>query len=192
MNELFINEIRVQKMNEDEYANLFGIRALEGLGCFPVCPQKFRREATKQTEKEFGVSILKGASCKEIDIEIDRIQNQMDNIRRKIRSKMDSKIWNPSLNKLEDRLKDAKNRRTEAKCIELKQKQEKEEEQKQNIQILEETTKKATTTDPLTEVQQKITEAKEKKIDYTKYIAFGIGGIFLIGAVVLLLKPKSN
>jgi hypothetical protein len=187
--ELTLQDLKAEKA-DDGFANLFGIRGLEKLGCFPFCPQKFARENVKATEMKFGAGVPEGASCKEIDLEIERIQNEMTAIRGKITSGQKNKFWSKALSSLESKMADAKNRRSAANCEEIKEKQEKEAAQRENIKILEETTKSAT--DPLSEYQQKLQEAKSAKPDYTKYIAIGIAGIFTIGAVFLLLKPSKS
>lgn len=189
--ELTLDDISVDK---EEYANFITIQKLTGgliKGCFPSCPQVFNERNKKQIQEKFGAGIPKGASCREIDVEMDRIQNEMNMIRGKITGGDKGKYWRSALSSLEERMSDAKNRRTAAKCDEIKLKQEREEEQKGNLDILGKVTKEATTNDPVSELEAKIKEQKESKPDYTKYIAIGIAGIFVLGAVILLLKPAK-
>jgi hypothetical protein len=178
---------------EEEYANLFGIRALQdaGWGCFPVCPQMFNRKNAQEVERNFGAGIPKGQSCEGINTELNRIQNEMNAIRGKITSGDKGKYWNSALRVLEDKKKDANNRYNEKKCAELKIQQQKEAEEKKNVKLIQETAKSATQEDPLVELQKQIMEKKLAAPDYTKYIAIGIAGIFVLGSVFLLLKPKK-
>lgn len=190
--ELILEDIKVGK--EENYANFFTIQGLTGgliKGCFPSCPQVFNERNKQEIQQKFGAGIPKGASCAEIDAEMNRIQVEMDMIRGKITSGDKGKYWRSALSELEARMADAKNRHNNAKCKEIKEKQEKEAAEKQNLKVLEETTKSATTTDPISEFEAKIKEVKEGKADYTKYIAIGIAGIFVIGAILLILKPSK-
>lgn len=189
--ELTLDDIGI---NNEEYANFITIQKLSGgliKGCFPSCPQVFNERNKKEIEEKFGAGIPKGASCKEMDIEMERIQNEMNMIRGKISSGSKGKYWTSALGALESKMADAKNRYASAKCQDIKLKQEKEVAQKENLDILEKTTKSAISTDPVTELEAKLKEEKDKKPDYTKYIAIGIAGIFVIGAVILLLKPSK-
>jgi hypothetical protein len=179
---------------EEEYANLFGIRALQdkGWGCFPVCPQMFRRKNAEEVERNFGAGIPKGQSCEGINTELNRIQNEMNAIRGRITSGATKGSWHTTaLGALENKKKDANNRYNEKKCAELKIQQEKEAEEKKNVKLIQETAKSATQEDPLAELQKQIMEKKLAAPDYTKYIAIGIAGIFVLGSVFLLLKPKK-
>jgi hypothetical protein len=179
--------------SSEQYTNFLGIKALadKGWGCFPVCPQHFNRKNAEQAKQKFAVNIPKGASCKEIDIEMQRIQTEKDMINGKIAAGDKGKYWTSALKVLEEKMADAKNRRNAAKCDEIKAKQEKEQSTKENIETLAKVTKDATTTDPESDLQAKIDEAKGAKPDYTKWIAIGIAGVFVLGAVILLLKPSK-
>jgi hypothetical protein len=178
-----------------KYKRGFTIENLTGgliKGCFPTCPQQFARINAENTEKQFGAGIPKGQSCDGINTEINRIQNEMNAIRGKITSGDKGKYWNSALRVLEDKKKDANNRYNEKNCAELKIQQQKEAEEKKNVQLIQETAKSATQEDPLAEMQKQLLEKKLSAPDYTKYIAIGIAGIFVIGSIFLLLKPKKS
>jgi hypothetical protein len=183
--ELTVDDLSMQSPNNEEYANLFGIRALEGLGCFPFCPQKFSRENKKRVEREFNVGIAKGASCADIDIELKRIENELNAIRGKIAGGEKQRYWTQAVGVLEARKKDALNRKESAQCEQKKAEQERQREQQENVKILEQTAKSAVSVDP---VEAALQAAAPKKTDPTLMIALGVGGIMLVGAVVLLLK----
>jgi hypothetical protein len=89
------------------------------------------------------------------------------------------------LSVLEDRLRDANNRKASQKCEELKARLEKETSQKEILSTFDVTVEKVLAKDPL---EAALEAAKPKGLDTTMYIALGVGGIFLIGAIVLLIK----
>jgi hypothetical protein len=178
-----INDIG-KNIEDDGFSNILG-------GCWPNCEKKWREENEKFVLTNVG-DLSNGASCSQIDSQIEKIQNEMNSVNGKIAAGDKSKRWKNALFALENKMKEAKNLRSLKKCQELKEKQEKELEQAQNIKILEETTKSATSKDEIEAIREKIEAAKGSKADYTKYIAIGIGGILVIGAVILLFKPSKK
>lgn len=160
------------------------------MGCWPRCEQVWRDQNTQRTILNVG-DLSAGASCSEIDIRIQKIQNEINAVNGRIASGDKAARWRPALDALESRMRDAKNAKASKKCQELLEKQQKEQEVAETSKLLEQTAKSATTVDEQQALRERILEAKSKKPDYTKYIAIGIGGIFVIAAVVILLKPKN-
>jgi hypothetical protein len=153
--------------------------------CIFNCAKVFSDNSAQEMRKKFDAGIPKGASCSQIDTEIARIENEKNSINGKIASGQKEKYVRGALQVLEERLRDAKNRKSSQKCDELKAKLEQQREEQKNLTLLEQTTKSALQKDPLEEALE---AAKPKGLDTTMYIALGVGGIFLIGAIVLLIK----
>jgi len=161
------------------------------MGCWPNCERIWREQNTQRTILNVG-DLSAGASCSEIDIRIQKIQNEINAVNGRIAAGDKASRWKPSLEALENKMRDAKNAKSEKKCQELLEKQQKEQETAETLKVLEQTTKSATTVDEQQALMEKIADAKGKKADYTKYIAIGIAGIFVVAAVVILLKPKKK
>lgn len=158
--------------------------------CWPNCEKIWREQNTQRAISSVG-SLGAGASCSQIDIYIQRVQNEINSVNGRIAAGDKSKRWRGALEALEVRMRDAKNLRVSKKCAELFEKQEKQQEITQTSQVLGDVVKSATIVDKEQELQDKIEAASRKKLDYTKIIAIGIGGIFVVAAIVILLKPQK-
>lgn len=186
MKSLLINEISINNPSEDGFASFFGI----GGGCWPLCERKWREQNAQQAISSVG-DLPAGASCTEIDAQINRVQNEINAVNGKIAAGDKAKRWKNALMGLEDKMKAAQNAKAVKKCQELLEQQQKEAEIQQNKLILEETAKSATSVDEAQVLKEKLEAAKGKKTDYTKIIAIGIGGLLAVAAVIILIKPKN-
>lgn len=176
--EIELKDMVLDKQEDDGFLNLFGAKK-----------KRISKRNVEKVESQFGDGLPKGASCRDIDVYIKKIENEIASVRGKISSGDKSKFWTKALSRLEDILKEAKNRRVIADCDRIIEEQEKEAAQKETLILLQKTAESATAQD---QTLQKQEAGKPVKKDITKYIAIGVAAIFALGGVFILLKPSKK
>lgn len=122
-------------------------------------------------------------SCQEIENRILEIQSEMDIQRGKITAGDKSKWFRISLGRLESKLASAKALFNKKKCQEIADEQELKRQQGEIISTL-------------TETSTATTSNREKKsgtiAGINKYLVYGLGGVFVLGALFIILKPSNE
>jgi hypothetical protein len=139
-----------------------------------------RKGEAKKAEEKFP-DLTEEATCQEIVNRILEVQTEMDTQRGKITAGDKSKWFRMSLGKLEAKLQQAKKLLTQKNCQRIAEEQELKTQQQDIL-----------TTLASTSVQTGASGGKKETIaGMNKYLVYGIGGFFVLGALFILLKPSK-
>jgi hypothetical protein len=156
--------------NDSDYGEFLGIG-------------KGKRRAKGEAEKieEQFPDLTEKATCPQVQNRIIELQAEMDLQRGKITAGDKSKWYRKSLGILESKLSQAKLILQKLKCEELAE-QELLKEQQANI---------LSTISTSTTGSAKVGKASGTIAGMNKYLVYGIGGVFVLGAIFILLKPSN-
>ncbi len=129
--------------------------------------------------------------CEYLTMRLAQLQNAIESELGKNPSKRIRERIMPPYRDMEAKYK---NEIVRLNCSEKKRKEEKEEEKKSTIDTISKIT--STTSDlpkaPITEDGDDADDSKDGKSNVTKYVIYGVGGLFLVLSLVLLLKPTNT
>ena len=155
-------------INDDKYANLFGSKTA-----------KRNREARiREITAKYAVDPVNATNCDYLVERLVAAQNELEMFRKTFKGRVEQAY----IDGLESVVADYKTRIAQNKCEEKKVAAEKEAEQQQNIALTEKIASS-------TQIELPAEEGKASRRQ--KYLIYGVGGLFALIAVYVLLKPKK-
>jgi hypothetical protein len=141
---------------------------------------KRRARGEAKNVEEMFPDLDETATCKDVENRIVEVQAEMDVQRGKVTAGDKSKWFRMSLGKLETKLAQANTLLSKLKCKEIAEQQELNQQKSEILSTLSVTTAESSNK-----------KTGDKIGGMNKYLVYGIGGFFVIGAVIILLKPSK-